>query len=86
MFRNLSYEKGQTLSIVVLVSEHVILSEDRVFAETATTVFESPPHSPRQMLDLGNRVRRYRAIQLSAWGAYDKCTDLLPNAYLEAAM
>ena len=70
----------------MLVSEHVILSEDRVFAETATTVFESPPYSPRQMLDLGNRVRLYRAIELSAWGTYEKCKGELPTAYLEAAM
>ena len=70
----------------MLVSEHVILSENRVFAETATTVFESPPQRPRQMLELGNRVRTYRAIALSAWGTYDKCTDRLPDAYLDAAM
>jgi len=74
------------MAVVMLVSEHVILSENRVFAETATTVFQSPPKSPRQMLDLGNRVRKYRAIELSAWGTYDKDTDRLPAAYLEAAM
>lgn len=78
--------RGPTLSVVVLVSEHVILSENRVFAENASTVFESPPQHPREMLDLGNRVRRYRAIELSLWGSYDKCTDALPDAYLEAAM
>ena len=70
----------------MLVSEHVILSEDRVFAETASTVFESPPQQPRQMLDLGNRVRTYRAIELSDWGTYEKCKDQLPDAYLDAAM
>lgn len=76
------------MGIRVCVSEHVIMAGDSIFAETAESVFElrTTGEHPRKMLDIGNRVRHYRQINLTEWLCYDKQRDRLPALYLEAAI
>jgi hypothetical protein len=72
------------MGIRVQVSEHVILIGDSIFAETSTSVFRRRTE-PQRMLDVGNRVRHHRVIDLSKWECFDKRSDQLPDLYLEAA-
>lgn len=73
------------MGVRVSVSDQVVLIGNCVFAENATTLFRQRV-AERLLLDVGNRVRHYREINLFEWEYFDKRADELPSPYVEAAM